>query len=485
MIPATLRAHAVLSLSVLATRAALYAAGVRFDFALDWMWLSDPADLRDRLAQTLYYFHAFPPGMNLLTGVLLKLGGAGAAGLALATFWTLGLVIVNALFHLLRATGVPVLAAAAVALVFSLLPQSIYFEHLYLYEYPVAALLVVAAVLFHAAARQPSFWRWSAFFLACAVVGLTRSTFHLVWFGALVALAFMCAPPLTRASVLRAACLPACLLLALYAKNFLVFGVFDAFTFGPVSQTLATVWHLPPDVRAAWIAQGRLSPMAGVDVYAGPRAYLPLVGASPSREWPSQLTALDRPSVHAPNYNHWIFLDVNRTRRADALHYVAARPWAYLSTAAAGLRDLFTASTQWHPLDAAGRSPHAHNRQVLGRYEALVNGVFHRFPIAPIGLYALLPAVMLWAGLRARALVRSPDPAARALGWLVAFCLFQIVYVAAASSLFTYRESARYRFQIEPAIWVLAAMCRRHEGHERLATKDTKNRPQRTPRIGH
>ena len=61
------------------------------------MWLSDPADLRDRLLETLYYCHAFPPGMNLLTGLLLKLGGFHAATLALATFWALGLVIVNSL----------------------------------------------------------------------------------------------------------------------------------------------------------------------------------------------------------------------------------------------------------------------------------------------------------------------------------------------------------------------------------------------------
>ena len=65
------------------------------------MWLADPADLRGRLAETLFYLHAFPPGMNALTGMLLKLGGSPA--LAYALFLVLGVVLVNALFYLCRA----------------------------------------------------------------------------------------------------------------------------------------------------------------------------------------------------------------------------------------------------------------------------------------------------------------------------------------------------------------------------------------------
>src|SRR5688500_14902507 len=136
----TVREHAAVSLLYVVSRVALAALGVPFDFSLDWMWLSDPADLRERLAETLYYFHAFPPGMDALTGLLLKLGGADAAALALGTFRALGLLIVNAVFYLCRASGLPAGAALAVATAFSLLPQSIYFEHLYLYEYPVTAL---------------------------------------------------------------------------------------------------------------------------------------------------------------------------------------------------------------------------------------------------------------------------------------------------------------------------------------------------------
>lgn len=381
-----LREHLVLSLIFVVSRGALLWAGVRFDFRLDWMWLSDPADLSNRLLETLYYFHAFPPGMNLLTGILLKLGGSHVTTLALATFWTLGLVIANSLLYLFRVSGLSTPVALGGAVAFCLLPQSIYFEHLYLYEYPVTALLCLAAVFSYKAVREQSFGMWLGCFFACAAIGLTRSTFHLAWFVAMAGLCVWFAERRTRRRVLFAACGPAALLLALYGKNLALFGVFDAFTFGPVSQTLATTWHLPDEVRDAWITQGTLSPFASVDVYGGPREYLPFFERSESTEWPDQLNLLERPSVNAANYNHWFFLEVNPRRRADAFYYVQSRPLDYAATALRGLRDVFTPSTEWHPLDKTAESPHVQHRQVLGRFEALYNRLVHGLPVAPVGL---------------------------------------------------------------------------------------------------
>ena len=215
----TLRGHVLLTLLVISSRMALYGAGLRLDFSLDWMWLSDPVDLRDRLAETLYYFHAFPPGMNLMTGILLKLGGSQAPTLALLLFWVLGLVLVNSLFYLCRVSGLSVPAALGVAVAFALLPQTVYFEHLYLYETPIAALLTLAAVLIYQAVLRRSFWRWLTLFAVCAAIGLTRTTYHLVWFVALVAVVVWFSDRHARRTVLAAACAPAAILLALYVKN--------------------------------------------------------------------------------------------------------------------------------------------------------------------------------------------------------------------------------------------------------------------------
>ena len=451
-----LRAHALLSALFIVSRLLLHLIGLRFSFSVDWMFLADPADLRDRLFETLWYFHAFPPGINALTGLLLKFGESGAPVAAHALFWGLGLVLVNVLLYLARVVGLSTRAALVFALAFSLAPASIYFEHLYHYEWPVITLLCLTAALFHRGVYQPSAFPWCGFFAAGAIVGVTRSTFHLVWFVAIASLG-MALTVRGKRIVVGAALIPAAVLVTLYLKNAVLFGEFAASTFGPASYTLITVDRLPDAVRDAWISEGRLSPFAAMSVYAPPRDYARFFATPEHDGWPPQLTRLDHRGVEAANFNHWWLLEVHRARRGDVLYYLRHRPLDYVANVIEGLRDMFGPTTTWHPRDDTAVSPHYQHRQVLGDYEHWFNRVVHTGPVAPVGLYVLLPLLLLWACVHSWPLVRAGDPATRARGALLLFCVFQIVYVVAASSMLTFLESSRYRFQVEWAIWLLAA----------------------------
>jgi hypothetical protein len=452
-------AHVFLSLIFIVSRVALALAGLQFSFSLDWMWMADPLDLRDRLAETLYYFHAFPPGMNLVTGVLLKAAPANPGHAAHILFAAIGLVLVNLVFVLGQRAGLSQRVAFVLAAAFASLPAEIYFEHLYLYELPITTLLCLAAVLFQRALRVSSTAAWLAFFTACAAIGVTRSTFHLIWFVIMAALALWFTKPGTRRGVVLAAIAPLVAIVGLYAKNQVLFGEFAASTFGPASFHLVTVDRLPPAERNQWIAQGTLSPFAAVSAYAPPRDYLRFFRAGEHARWPQQLTRLEHPSVDAADFNHWVLLEVHRARRQDVLHYLRARPWGYVQNVVNGLRDLFRPSTEWHPRTGTDLSPHAQHRRVLGAYERGHNGLVHRFPIAPFGLYAFLPLVWLWGLWQAVGLVRRGRSEDRARGALLLFCLFQILYVIAASSMLTFLEESRYRFQVEPMIWLVTTLC--------------------------
>lgn len=474
------RAHVLLSVLYISTRLLLYQSGLRFSFSLDWMWLADPADLTRRLSETLFYFHAFPPGINALTGALLKLGGADAATVAHLAFVVLGLILVNSLFYLARAVRLPTRGAAAFSLAFSLMPATIYFEHLYHYEWPVITLLSVAAVLFHRGTRQSSLLVWLAFFATIAAASFTRSTFHLAWFVALAGLAAFLTPRTARRQVVIAAVVPFALLVALYSKNLVLFGDFAASTFGPASYTLVTVNHLPQDVREAWIKDGQLSPYAAISVYAPPRAYSRFFATPVHDEWPPQLTRLEHSGVRAPNFNHWWLLEVHRARRADVMHYLTTRPGEYAATVLGGIRDVFRPSTTWHPRDGGEGSPHFQHRQVLGRYERLFNRAVHDPLLPPFGVYVVLPLLLAWIGLHTRHLVHAADSGERAYGALLLFCVFHIVYVVLASSMLTDLESSRYRFQAEWAIWLVAAA-----GVARLAAAGWRGRHRTTRPAGH
>ncbi len=453
------REYALVALAFGLSRLLFYLIGLRFDFSLDWMWLSDPADLQNRLLQTIYYFHAFPPGMDLLSGILLKLGGPHAASLAQLTFWLCGLVLVSSVYYLARVSGLSAPLSFVVSFAFSMLPQVIYFEHLYLYEEPVAALLCLSVALFHAALSRRSWRLWLAFFTVCAIIGITRSTFHLAWFMVMLGAALWLNPVLPARRILIAASAPAALLLSLYVKNLIVFGTFSAFTYGPSSYAHVTVSNLPPEVRAEWAREHKLSPFATLSPYAGPREYLRVFTGSPSRDWPSQMTELDRPTVHAPNFNHWVILEANRQRNADAFYYLRTQPIEYATRALQGLRDLFTPSTEWHPYTGTERSPHYQHRSVLGGYEAVVNRLMHGFPVGPVGLYVLLPIVMVWTVRRAWQLSLTADRESQARGAMLWLCLFNVTYIVGISSAVTFLESSRYRYQAESLIWVMTALC--------------------------
>jgi hypothetical protein len=314
-------------------------------------------------------------------------------------------------------------------------------------------------------------WKWLAFFTVCAAICIIRSTFHLAWFVMMVWFARWALGRQRWRGVLVAASVPGLVLVALYGKNFLLFGEFAASTFGPASLHLATVDRMPHDVRDRWIAQGVLSPFAAISVYAPPRTFQPFFGSSVRAGWPPQVTRLEHPSVRAANFNHWFLLEVHRARRADVLVSLRRRFPDYLGAIGRGLVDFLSPSTEWHPRTGTPESPHAQHRQVLGRYEAWFNRLVHGLPIPPVGLYLALPLVILCSAWRALGLLGQQAREYRARGLLIAFCLLQILYVTGASTMLTFLESSRYRFQVEPFIWLMAALCLsrlrpapRHEG---------------------
>lgn len=450
------RAHLLLLAAFAASRVALYAAGLRFKLDLSWMFLSEPADLRERLLETVFYFHAFAPGMDVLTGVLLQLApgqlGAGAALL----FWASGWLLCASLFELLGELGLGRRVAFAVALSFSLLPQSLFLENLYLYTHLCTALLCAGSVAFVRAARRGTTLGWLGFFAVCAVLGWLYTTFHLLWFCLMGAGALAACGPGRRWRVVTGAALPFALLFGLYLKNQLVFGVFGSTSWGGANLTLATTQKMPAAERAEWIRVGKLSPFAGINVFAPPRDYLKFLPADLHFPWPGS-NELWRPSVNAGNYNHGLYLEVNRRRRDDSMTYIEANPWGYLGNVLGkNMVGFFSPTTRWHPQDRRASSPHHQHRQVLGPYERLYESVVHGAP-PRVGLYALLPLFLIWAGRECHRAWRSSEPARRQRGLMLAFCLFQVVFITSVSCLFSSLESARYRYAIEPQIWAIVA----------------------------
>lgn len=468
-VSAAAREQLVLCAVFMASRAALYAAGLHMKLELSWMFLSDPAWLRDRFFETVYHFHAFAPGMNVITGILLRFGDAHVALAAQVLFWLSGSLLLLSTYQLMRRLGFASPASSAVALAISVLPQSLYFENLYHYTHLCTSLLVFAALLFHRALAERNARAWLWFFLICAVLGLLYTTFHLLWFVLLAAAALVVAGHGQRRYVLGGVACPALLIGALYTKNLLVFGVFGATSWGGANLTLATTQIMPRQLRNEWIAEGRLSPFAGVSVFAPPRTYLKFLPNLPSFPWPTT-NELERPTVKDGNYNHGLYLRVNEQRRRDSMELIHSSPRDYLRTIyQVNLPLLFHSTTHWHPLDRTPESTHYQHRKVLGRYESFYDRIVHDFPKNTAGPYVYLPVFYAWALIYCLVTTyrtaRDASPEARERrrrALLLGFCLLQIAFIVAASIAFSGLESPRYRYTIEPLIWITVAVGLRH-----------------------
>jgi hypothetical protein len=447
--------HALLSIAFVLTRVMLKLAGIGLYFSLDWMFLADPRDLRERLLETVYYFHSFPPGMNLLTALLLELSPDHPAWLAAGLLHLCGLVLVNSLFYLGRASGLSSTVAFALSLVFCLTPAAIYFENLYLYAQLIAALLCLSCALFLHASRRPSFARWLLFFAVCSVIGWLRSTFHLAWFVLMVVLAAVWHRRHTRL-ILLSALAPGLLLAALYVKNLAVFGIFASSSYFGSNLTQPTVARMPDGLRRSWVDQGKLSPYANLSVFSPTKDYLEFFPSARGSGGPPALERIERASG-AGNFNHWLFLEVNRRRLADARVYLRAFPFEYLKTALGSVVQTFAPSADWHPIKGHN-NPHYEHRKVLGAYERLYEGAVHGLFAWPVGLYALLPLPIFFALRRALVLARSRVAAIRAQGHTAVLCMIQIAFVVGLGSLVTRGEASRYRYEVEALIWLLVAL---------------------------
>lgn len=436
-----------------ASRVVLAVLGVPFEVSYGWQHFHDVDLLKDRLGESLLYTHAFAPAMNLLVGVVLKLGGeARAPAVYHALFLASGLGLALSVAYLLEVLRTNRWLTLILVCLFMCSPTFIYFEKLFHYEFLTAALLALDAVLLHRAlVSQRSGW-WLGFFLVAALLTYVRLTFHLVWMAALVGLAVLFQPRNWR-PVALAAVVPLLLVLAPYVKNQVLFGFFGASSRAGFTMALVTIHRLPGPERQRLIEERKIHPLSATSVYQGADAF----GRDVDLGDPTGIAVLDRVRrlTGEPNYNHAGLIRVNRIYMRDGQYVLRQHPGRYLGTVGEGLVDYFRPSTRWHPRDPDG-SPHRGHRVRLEPWENAYNTVLHRFPYPPFGLYLLLVPLALYGGWRAAATLWRRRLQGSEPEKLILFLLFNSAFVPALSCLVAIGELERYRFIVEAFLWIAA-----------------------------
>lgn len=448
----------------------LYALlGVRFDSStlLSYMQFIDPSLLRERLLESLWYYHAHPPLLNLFVGVGLKLFGEHADIYFALCFHALGLAMALAVYILtLRLAGARAAAIAAVALlVFS--PSFVLYENWLMYTLPSAALLTISALLLYQylATRRT---RWAAaFFGMLAILSLTRSLFHLAWMFLTLALLAILLRRHWR-QVLLAGAAPLLIVVLWYGKNYFYFGTFGASTSMGLGLANITTLMVEREHLIPMIEQGRLSQYAMVSRYEHPELLF-MLQAMPRTGVPVLDEVKKSDGLHY-NYNNLQMTAVNRYYIHDDIAVIRTFPASYVIGLIVSNRLFFSPTDMnWYFSKA--------NRQAVQPMERIFDpllygvgskpaameqphyGFVHRYTIE---VNTSLPLIALWCVLlpygylqaRRSVLAKGADINPRAL--VLGFIVFTALYLYVVSTAIELGENYRYRFNIEPLFLVLA-----------------------------
>lgn len=443
----------------LVSRAAYFALGVRFnDYPLGVYWQFLPVRLlRTRLIESLLHLHAQPPLYNLYLGCVLKLAGERHAILFHAVNVLLGLGVLLGSLALMRRLGVSRLRAAAVSLWFVTSPAFVAYENWLFYTLPLAFLLLLSALLLEGFLRRGTAVAGSAFFCVLFAIGASRSLFHLAWFVA-IGLGLAAARPRLRGTLLRCGAVPLLLLLALYAKNGVLFGKFGVSSWVGMSLARLTVREMAPDLQERLIAEGRLSPVSRVVPFSKPDSYPAELFAVPTRFARVPALASLEKLNDATNFNHFGYLRVSDLYLADALCVLRHEPDVYRRALAEAWEIYFRSPSSLKFLGVDNRRTLAtlfdvYDYLFFGRVpwvgfsrgergEADFSGARYLGLLLGLPLLLAFGAWVAWGGAAGQL---GPDQRL-----VVGYLCFNIAWVALVGNLLELGENNRFRFETDP-----------------------------------
>lgn len=457
-------------------------AGIGFDSSnmLEFMQILDLHELQNHFWISIWYLHSQPPLFNLLVGGVLHAAGDAFNAWMGLVYAAVGLAGVVCFFLLaLRLSGIRWLAwLLTVVLIWA--PASILYENKLYYEGLVAPMLVCGFYAFHeflvGRRRRMGLLAFGVF----AAVVLLRTAFHPAWLLLLAVGPALMGRDMLRRTVTVAA-VPCLVVVALLAKNYLMFGAPGFSSWLGSNMARMTVETLPADLRAEMVMTGKLSPLSGVEVFEKPEVYIRLLGAVP----PTGVVVMDqlRKQVGGyANYNHEVFLRVNPVLAKDSRQALLAYPQGVLKRVGTSFYHFNRPPSEFKGLQSnvarIEQEDRFYNLLVQGQPAALwgppSDNSRPQSPLLQMGVFKLLffvaaiaaSAYYCWqvVGVRRRRLTATEC--------FLACLAVTVGYAMLVTNLLDVWENNRARYMIDPlmTLLVVAFLVRRRQRRPSAAT---------------
>jgi hypothetical protein len=464
---------ASLLVSFFLSRMVFWWLGIRYDAStLDTYWQFLDIDiLKNRLLPGLFWLHSQPPGFNLFLGFVLSLFPQSYLIWFQVIFLGFGFTLYTGLYRLLHELHFPRWLALLFAFAYIISPGSILYENFLFYTYPVAVLLVLAAIALHRlqATARP---RYMAAFLVCiATLCAIRSIYHLVFLLFCIVLALL-PRVLQRRKMIAMTVIAFCLVAGLYLKNYAVFGFFGASSWAGMNLFHVAAHAIDPDTIPSLIRTGSIPAIASVDAFRG-LDYYPASYRLLSSEYASipELSAQIKSSGE-PNYNNMAYLPLSQEYMDASLYLIRHFPVSYLSSVFDSwlLYSQPSWSFDFHNTNAGALSGYTSALSFL-RIRFCVDlepmkmalfGVPRGNIIYPLSSLLFFPIIFLASFIMSMyyffQFLRKGDSSGLAL----IFMTMTVLYVALVGNAVEYGENNRFRAETDPLIFVLGIILCKH-----------------------
>ncbi len=417
--------------------------------------------LRDRLLETVYYFHVSPPLYNLFIGLLVKVFPRAAYEAHLIISHIVGLIICFGLFTLLIRFKVPLVPAIVLTSLFVFSPGLVIYETIPGYTLYCCVLLLQAALFLHRYLQEGGAGKAAVYFLLLAGLVLLRGTFNLIWFVAFILIPFF-ATGINRKRLFMALVVPCLLVLGWHIQQIWVFGYPPgSFILGKQLMEIAA-FGIPSEVleKISNSSDGELITISDYRVPL-PNEVEKIIGSGS----PTGIPVLDWKFWEGetgviPNYGYSPYLHLGRRWQKEAIRIIFRFPGYFARNVVASAQQYFQpAEDILYFEDPQTRSPIERTYEIIyGRIAPFKPGIAGegRGEIAADRRTAWilvigLPFLFLygcWAAYR-----RFPGDKPMALTLI--FMLGSIFWVTLAMFMLSVGESMRYRFEVDPFFIVL------------------------------
>ena len=453
----------------IASTVLFFLLGVAFDMSTAdyFMQFIDPKLLEQRFFESMWYYHATPPMLNLIYATGLNVFGAHQEAFFSLLYHAFGALTAFAVYLLTLKLSASRVAAGIVTALLLFNPDFVLFQNWLMYEFPAVTFLTLSAwALYRYVQTRNTKWCVALFALLAALL-LTRSVFHLAWMVLAVGiLAVLCRDNWRQ--ILTAAALPLLVVAGWYGKNLYYFGSFSSSTWlGLGFANISTLILTKPELEQM-VQRGEISGLALISRYTQLDVLFSATDGPPSG-----IPVLDDvvTSTKALNFNYRPLVAISRGYFRDGVKAIEAHPSTYVM--GLGLSNqLFFSPNHINPFYLR------HNRNAALAVHRWTMPVLYGIPVGvefvrvprygwkngpDVPIWTSVPLMIEWVlflgygYMQFRNGARATDRTQQARAIVIGFIVFTCLYVYAVGTAVELGENSRYRFLVEPLFMVLGA----------------------------